>query len=204
MMTSFWNAGSSSLSPCFSLKPARTDITWKPASPLGSMMACRHGRSVWLCAAAAVAPTRVAASAVQQRRNARIFVIPSSRFPCFLSQQHRWPDHWLQRHIPGAPGVRRAILRRSLSCERPAMPAPALKSSPVEALGVDLEKFRLRHFVEALAGIGEVETHDEPVALGDLSKVIESSAKATHFKRVGAEQLELIAAVSGGRKRIAA
>jgi 2,5-furandicarboxylate decarboxylase 1 len=84
------------------------------------------------------------------------------------------------------------------------MPAPALKPSPVEALGVDLEKFRLRHFVETLAEIGEIEAHDEPVALGDLSKVIESSAKATHFKRVGAEQVELIAAVAGGRKRIAA
>ncbi|MCD6075110.1 MAG: hypothetical protein K0Q70_1993, partial [Rhodospirillales bacterium] len=30
---------------------------------------------------------------------------------------------------------------------------------------VDMEKFRLRRFVEKLDEIGEVETHDEPVSL---------------------------------------
>ena len=66
------------------------------------------------------------------------------------------------------------------------MPAPALKPSPVEALGVDLEKFRLRHFVDTLAEIGEIEAHDEPVALGDLSKVIESNSPIACWARMDA------------------
>jgi UbiD family decarboxylase len=73
-----------------------------------------------------------------------------------------------------------------------------------ESADIDLDKFRLRRFVEKLAAIGEVEVHDEPVALGDLSAVIDSSPKAAHFKRVGAEQFEMVAAVSGSRRRIAA
>ncbi len=47
---------------------------------------------------------------------------------------------------------------------------------------VDLDKFRLRRFVERLRRIGEVETHDEPVALADLSAVIEASPKAVAFQ----------------------
>jgi len=69
---------------------------------------------------------------------------------------------------------------------------------------VDLDKFRLRHFVERLAEIGEIEVHEEPVALGDLSAVIDASPKATHFRRVGADGFEMIAAVSGSRRRLAA
>ena len=75
---------------------------------------------------------------------------------------------------------------------------------PIKAgVEVDLEKFRLRNFVRKLAEIGEVEVHDEPVALADLSAVIEATPKATHFKRAGAEQYEMVAAVSGSRKRLA-
>jgi UbiD family decarboxylase len=84
------------------------------------------------------------------------------------------------------------------------MPVQAIKENPKTAPGVDLEKFRLRHFVAKLHEIGEVEVHDEPVALGDLSAVIEATPKAAHFKRAGAEQFEMVAAVSGSRKRLAA
>jgi UbiD family decarboxylase len=69
---------------------------------------------------------------------------------------------------------------------------------------VDLDKFRLRNFIEKLIVIGEMEVHEEAVSLADLSTVIESSAKAKYFKRVGAEQYEMVAAVSGSRKRLAA
>src|SRR5262252_8359855 len=69
---------------------------------------------------------------------------------------------------------------------------------------VDLDKFRLRNFVEKLIAIGEMEVHEEPVSLADLSAAIEGSPKAKLFKRVGAEQYEMVAAVSGGRKRLAA
>jgi 3-polyprenyl-4-hydroxybenzoate decarboxylase len=84
------------------------------------------------------------------------------------------------------------------------MSMQAIRETPKPAPGPDLEKFRLRHFVARLHEIGEVEVHDEPVALGDLSAVIEATLKAAHFKRAGVEQFEMIAAVSGSRKRLAA
>jgi len=68
----------------------------------------------------------------------------------------------------------------------------------------DLEKFRLRTFVGRLRQIGELEVHDEPVALADLSAVIESTPKATLFSAAGPERFELVAAVSGSRSRLAA
>ena len=69
---------------------------------------------------------------------------------------------------------------------------------------VDLERFRLRSFVERLAASGELEVHEEPVPLGDLSAIIEATSKATLFKKAGPCQRELVAAVSGSRRRIAA
>jgi 3-polyprenyl-4-hydroxybenzoate decarboxylase len=84
------------------------------------------------------------------------------------------------------------------------MSVQAIREAAKAGHGVDVDKFRLRRFVEQLAAIGEVEVHDEPVALGDLSAVIDTSAKAAHFKRAGAEQFEMVAAVSGSRKRLAA
>jgi 2,5-furandicarboxylate decarboxylase 1 len=72
------------------------------------------------------------------------------------------------------------------------------------ARNVDLDKFRLRSFVEKLIAIGEMEVHEEAVSLAELSAVIESSPKAKYFKRVGAERYEMVAAVSGSRRRLAA
>src|SRR5579884_33689 len=68
----------------------------------------------------------------------------------------------------------------------------------------DFDKFRLRRFVEQLINLGEVEIHPEPVPLIDLSRVIEATDKATLFKKAGPEQVELVAAVSGSRSRVAA
>src|SRR6185369_11168201 len=61
---------------------------------------------------------------------------------------------------------------------------------------VDLDRFRLRRFVDQLQDLGEVETHAEPVDLADISAIIEASPKATRFKNVGA--------VGGSRRRMAA
>lgn len=69
---------------------------------------------------------------------------------------------------------------------------------------IDYDKFRLRRFVEKLREIGELEVHDQPVALADISAVIEASPRAVLFKSVGAEKHEMVAAVSGARKRLAA
>ncbi|MDP6175608.1 MAG: UbiD family decarboxylase, partial [Rhodospirillales bacterium] len=70
--------------------------------------------------------------------------------------------------------------------------------------GIDMEKFRLRPLVERLIEMGEVEVHDEPVALSDLSTIIENSSKAVLFRKAGPEQVEMVGSVAGSRSRVAA
>ena len=72
------------------------------------------------------------------------------------------------------------------------------------AAGIDLDKFRLRRFVERLIAMGEMEVRDEPVPLTRLSEIIESTPRGVLFRKAGPEQLELAAKVAGGRARIAA
>ncbi|MGE0627217.1 MAG: UbiD family decarboxylase domain-containing protein [Hyphomicrobiaceae bacterium] len=69
---------------------------------------------------------------------------------------------------------------------------------------IDFDKFRLRCFVERLIEMGEAEVHDEPVALADMSGIIEATDKATVFRNAGPQRLEIAAAVSGSRRRLAA
>ncbi len=69
---------------------------------------------------------------------------------------------------------------------------------------VDFNEFRLRRFVDELVELGEVEVHEEPVRLVDLSAIIEGTDKATLFRRAGPQEYELVAAVSGSRSRVAA
>src|SRR5262245_60495837 len=69
---------------------------------------------------------------------------------------------------------------------------------------IDLEKFRLRRFVDRLIGLGEVEIHAEPVPLTGLSAIIEGTDKAVLFKKAGPEQAEIVAKTGGNRKRLAA
>ena len=69
---------------------------------------------------------------------------------------------------------------------------------------VDMEKFRLRRFVEKLDELGEVETHKEAVSLADLSGKIEASPKVTWFKNVGPQNMEVVAGVCASRSRLAA
>jgi len=68
----------------------------------------------------------------------------------------------------------------------------------------DMEQFRLRRFVDHLQELGEVETHTEPVDLADISAIIETSPKATLFKNAGPERFEIVGAVGGSRRRLAA
>src|SRR3989338_4694309 len=69
---------------------------------------------------------------------------------------------------------------------------------------MDMNKFRLRSFVERLIELGEVEIHDEPITLSELSRIIEATPRATLFRKAGPEQVEMVAAVCGGRGRLAA
>jgi 2,5-furandicarboxylate decarboxylase 1 len=68
----------------------------------------------------------------------------------------------------------------------------------------DFAKYRLRSFVERLIALGEVEIHDRPVPLTELSPIIERTDKAVLFRKAGPEQVELVAKTAGNRRRIAA
>ena len=67
----------------------------------------------------------------------------------------------------------------------------------------DLEKFRLRRFVEKLNEMGEVEIVDKNTNLSDVSGIIQNCPKAVWFKNAGPEATELVANVNGSRKRLA-
>ena len=68
----------------------------------------------------------------------------------------------------------------------------------------DLEKYRLRRFVDRLIEMGEVEVHAEPVALTGLGAIIEGTSKAVLFRKAGPEQVEIVAKTAGNRRRLAA
>ena len=69
---------------------------------------------------------------------------------------------------------------------------------------IDMEKYRLRRFVERLVDMDEVEIHDEPVPLTGLGSIIEKSEKAVLFKSVGPEKVEMVAKTAASRKRLIA
>jgi UbiD family decarboxylase len=69
---------------------------------------------------------------------------------------------------------------------------------------IDLDKHRLRRFVDRLVDMGEVEIHDEPVPLTALGSIIERTDKAVLFKKAGPEQAELVAKTAGSRNRLLA
>jgi UbiD family decarboxylase len=68
----------------------------------------------------------------------------------------------------------------------------------------NLEKFRLRSFVGRLIQMDEVEIHEAPIDLACLSQAIESTPKATLFRKAGPERHEIVGGVMGGRRRLAA
>jgi 2,5-furandicarboxylate decarboxylase 1 len=69
---------------------------------------------------------------------------------------------------------------------------------------IDTERYRLRRFVERLIELDEVEVHNEPVPLVNLSPIIEATTKAVLFKQAGPERAEIVAKTAGGRRRLAA
>jgi 2,5-furandicarboxylate decarboxylase 1 len=72
------------------------------------------------------------------------------------------------------------------------------------SLSWDPAKFRLRTLVDKLIEMGEVQVHDKPIALSELSPIIESTTCAHLFRQAGPEKHEVVAAVSATRKRLAA
>jgi 2,5-furandicarboxylate decarboxylase 1 len=73
----------------------------------------------------------------------------------------------------------------------------------VTASSPDFDRFRLRRFVERLAHAGEMRRIDRPIDLAELAHEIESTPQASWFASVGPDQLEIVAGISGNRRRIA-
>ena len=76
--------------------------------------------------------------------------------------------------------------------------------STAKSANIDLEKYRLRRFVDRLIDMGDVEVHDEPVALTSLGSIIERTEKAVLFKKAGPEGSEIVAKAAGSRSRVIA
>lgn len=68
---------------------------------------------------------------------------------------------------------------------------------------IDLDRYRLRRFLEAADAIGEVRKIDEKVDLADLASHFEGSAKAVWFQQAGPEGAEVAGNVTASRARIA-
>jgi UbiD family decarboxylase len=82
------------------------------------------------------------------------------------------------------------------------MPGGRVKTGARET-GIDLERFRLRAFVEELRGSGELDVHAGPAELADVAAALEGNAKAVLFERVGREGAQLAGNVMGSRARLA-
>ncbi len=69
--------------------------------------------------------------------------------------------------------------------------------------GLDLERFRLRRFVEALREAGDLDVRPAPTALGEVAAALEGNARAVLFERTGPEGAQLVGNVMGSRARLA-
>src|SRR2546427_11495285 len=78
----------------------------------------------------------------------------------------------------------------------------AVKASARET-GIDLERFRLRRFVEELRQAGELEVHAETAELAGVAPALEGNANAVLFERLGRGGPQLGGNVLGSRARLA-
>jgi 2,5-furandicarboxylate decarboxylase 1 len=67
----------------------------------------------------------------------------------------------------------------------------------------DLDRFRLRRFIEGLADAGEVERRDDPVDLAGIAEILDGNPRAVHFLAAGPERQELVGNVVSSRTRVA-
>jgi 2,5-furandicarboxylate decarboxylase 1 len=67
----------------------------------------------------------------------------------------------------------------------------------------DLDRFRLRRFIEDLVAAGEVERRDAPVELAGIAEILDGNPRAVHFRAVGPEHQELVGNVVSSRARVA-
>src|SRR5712691_2936223 len=85
------------------------------------------------------------------------------------------------------------IVEKTRAKAQPQMPTSA----------ADVDRFRLRRFVEALDDCSELETVSAATDLADVAARLEGNPKAVLFRAVGPERQELVGNVTGSRGRIA-
>jgi 2,5-furandicarboxylate decarboxylase 1 len=78
-----------------------------------------------------------------------------------------------------------------------------IEKTSTAGAAADLERFRLRRFVDELAGTAELDIIDEPTDLADVAQKFEGNGRAVLFRAVGPERQELVGNVTGSRSRIA-
>jgi 2,5-furandicarboxylate decarboxylase 1 len=79
-------------------------------------------------------------------------------------------------------------------------------ANPAAVAGVatdDLDRFRLRRFIDSLANTDDLERRDGPVDLADIAQILEGNPRAVHFLAAGPERQELVGNVVSSRSRIA-
>src|SRR5260370_22018862 len=91
-----------------------------------------------------------------------------------------------------------AVVRYAVAEEEPK----AVKAGARER-GLDLQRFRLRRFVEELRQTGELEVRAAAADLAEVAPGLEGNAKAVLFERVGREGAQLVGNVMGSRARLA-
>src|SRR6266851_625736 len=91
-----------------------------------------------------------------------------------------------------------AVVRYAVGEEEPK----AVKAGARET-GIDLERFRLRCFVEELRQTGELEVRAGAADLADVAPALEGNARAVLFERVGKEGAPLVGNAMGSRARLA-
>ena len=80
-----------------------------------------------------------------------------------------------------------AVVRYAVGEEEPK----AVKAGARET-GIDLERFRLRRFVEELRQTGELEVRAGAADLAEVAPALEGNAKAVLFERDGKEGASLV------------
>jgi 2,5-furandicarboxylate decarboxylase 1 len=80
---------------------------------------------------------------------------------------------------------------------------PDLAARTTTAPADDLDRFRLRRFIESLADSGEVERRDDPVELAGIAEILDGNPRAVHFLAAGPERQELVGNVVSSRSRVA-
>ncbi|MDA1323982.1 MAG: UbiD family decarboxylase [Proteobacteria bacterium] len=66
--------------------------------------------------------------------------------------------------------------------------------------GLDLDRFRLRNFIDSQIGTDELEIIEDPQALIDLARHMDGDHRAVLFRKAGPDAVELVGNVIGGER----